>query len=57
MCNGPRKMFKIYEKTGGGDAKETHSGNVWCICGIEYRMVLSMILLIKNGCGYIGNAS
>lgn len=45
MCNGPRKMFKIYEKTGvGSDTKETHSGKG----GIEYRMVLSMILFIKK---------
>lgn len=45
MCNGPRKMFKIYEKTGvGRDAKETHSGKVWYMCyrifdGIEYHTV------------------
>lgn len=34
-----------------------HTAEMFGICGIEYRMVSSMILLIKNGCGYIGNAS
>lgn len=53
---GQERCLRFMKRLVGGMLKK-HTAEMFGVCGIEYRMVLSMILLIKNGCGYIGNAS